>query len=206
MIFSIDPRTLDLRDQKFLQGEQITAIRESERHIYAIMSFHIHCGLDRHVKLNEIGSGFELREIFQSQNVTDIDVSDFAIAENSYILVGGIRTFMPTALVRESMTLEQLKHLPFSDPFSPSFWEKNDQHTSAFVLVIDKNAKRLADRSFPDVLNRYISNVIAVSSDQFVAVGSALGDRGWAIGFSLTDRLKDAARAASTGSATRSPH
>jgi hypothetical protein len=83
-----------------------------------------------------------------------------------------------------------------------SLWEGREEHESALVLVVAKNGAELADRIFPDPRSRRIASVIQNSSDHFVAVGNALGDRGWALGFHLTAQLKDAARAAYNGNVT----
>jgi hypothetical protein len=98
-------------------------------------------------------------------------------------------------LAQEKMTLEQL-----TDWWSDSFWEKGDEHKSAFILVVAKDGTMLGDRVFPDLRSRRISNVTEEPPGQFIAVGNAFGDRGWALSFGLTHRLKDAARAASKGS------
>jgi CHAT domain-containing protein len=206
LLFSIDPRTFELRDQKIVQGEQIIALRESDGHLYAAFRYHIHCKLDTYVKLVELAPDFQMTQVFQSQNVNSIDVTDLAVAKEYFVLVGGIRTFLPTTLVKESPTLEQLKNYQAPDVWSESFWEKTDEHTSAIVLIVGKDGVILGSRLFPDVLYRRLSNVIEQSSDHFVAVGSAFGDRGWAIGFTPADSLLHTARPLSNGSAVQTYH
>jgi hypothetical protein len=43
---------------------------------------------------------------------------------------------------------------------------------------------------FPDPRNRSISTLSVEISDRFIAVGSALGDRGWIVGLRLGDALR----------------
>ena len=197
LLLSIDLRTLDLRDQRIIQNEQVIAIRQSDGHLYAVFGYHINCKLNRYVRLVELKSEFQLITIFDSHNVNSIDVTDLVITKKYFVLVGDIRIFLPTTVVQKPMTIEQLKEYA-PDLWRKSFWEEGEEHASAFVLVVSSDGVKLGDRVFADVLNRRISNVMEEPSGKFVAVGDALGDRGWAVGFSLTDRLIDTVRAVST--------
>ena len=206
LLLSIDPRSFDLRDQKIVQGEQIIAMRESDRHLYAVFRYHTNCRLETHDKLVELAPDFQMTQIFQSQTVNSIDLIDLAITKDYFVLVGGIETSVPSTLVKETMTLEQLKNYQAPDPLSQSFWEKAESHTSAIVLIVGRDGAILGNRVFPDVLNRRIASVIEESSDHFVAVGSAFGDRGWAIGFTLAMSLRKGAKTPSDGSAMQTYH
>jgi hypothetical protein len=132
----------------------------------------------------EIQPGFELKTIFEATNVNSIIVGDFEVTRDHFILVGGIGTFLPTALTREIASFEDvLKSL--GDHSDESIWEKGEERNSAFVLVLGRDGATFADRIFFDTRFRRIKNLVAEGGDRFIAAGSALGDRGWLIAFSL---------------------
>jgi hypothetical protein len=106
-------------------------------------------------------------------------VVDFVVTPDRFVLVGVIRTFLPTALTRETMSVQAI------DPWDDSFLEKLDERASAFILVLAKDGAALSDRVFPDTRNRSMSNVVSEPSGRFVAVGSAFGDHGWVMSFNL---------------------
>jgi hypothetical protein len=195
-LFSINPHTLDVQDQKIIQ-DKLLAMRAFNGHLYAAIGFLVQCGLNKHVRLVELRADLKPSLIFQSQNVNSIDVTDLAVTDEYFILVGAIDTFLPITLLPKRLSLEQV-----TDLWSESFWEMREEQQSALVLVVAKNGTKLGDRIFPDPRSRRIASVIQNSSDHFVAVGNALGDRGWALAFHLTAQLKDAARAAYNGHVT----
>ena len=136
------------------------------------------------LELVELGPQFELKSIFQTNNVNSINVRDFIITPDAFVLVGGVRTFLPTALTRETISFEKIIE---QNVWADSFWERSEDHENATVLVIRKDGTLLADRVFPDLLNRSISDVVEITDNSFLAVGSAFGDRGWVISFSLRE-------------------
>jgi hypothetical protein len=109
-------------------------------------------------------------------------------------LTPGPSTLILTLVSEQGATIRQRRY-----PISIGF-------VSYAVLIVGKDGVILGSRLFPDVLYRRLSNVIEQSSDHFVAVGSAFGDRGWAIGFTPADSLLHTARPLSNGSAVQTYH
>ena len=69
-----------------------------------------------------------------------------------------------------------------------SIWDTSEERPSALILVLDKQGKILGDRVFPDARSRRIFKIVEVAHGRFMGVGSALGERGWLLGFRLGDR------------------
>jgi hypothetical protein len=138
------------------------------------------CRAEKIARLLELGPSFEQTAIFESKNVNSLEIWDLQIrADGSILLVGGTRTFLPTALSVEIMGLDQLRNYKGSDPWDEAFWEKTEQHSVAFALVVGSDGKILADRVFPDPRSRGISMLAGGATDHFMAVGSAFGSRAW---------------------------
>jgi hypothetical protein len=178
-LFSIDIATLDVQFQRTIENTAVASVRENNERLYAAVAFNPGCGLDRNIRLAEIQAGFELKTIFERKPANTIEVGDFVVTPDRFILVGVFRAFLPTALTRETMGVQAI------DPWDDSLLEKVEERTSAFILVLAKDGTVIGDRVFPDTRHRSLSNVVAEASGRFVAVGSALGDRGWVISFDL---------------------
>ncbi len=54
------------------------------------------------------------------------------------------------------------------------------------ILVLGTDGAVVADRVFPDLENRSLSDIAAMGRNHFIAVGSAIGDRGWVVAFSVS--------------------
>jgi CHAT domain-containing protein len=185
VLLSIETKSLQLQSEKLQEGDTTVSIRQRDGRLYTAANFGINCSVEKNIKLSELGPKLELKSIFQTNSVNGINAGDLIITPDRFVLVGGIQTFLPTASTREIMSLEELKNYQVSDPWSDFFWEKNEAHSSAFVLVIRKDGTPLADQVFPDLRNRNISNIVEIEPNHFLGVGSAFGDRGWVIIFTL---------------------
>ena len=181
-LFSINVQTLNVLVQKTIQDTRIVAMRQTDGHLNAALQFRSNCGLARSARLVEIEPGFELKTIFETTgknakfetngNVNSLDVTDLEVTADKFVLVGRIWIAWPTTATRETIT------------GSPdAWWEKHQEHASAFVLIIGKDGAILGDRVFIDMSSRSLSSVVAQTSDRFIAVGQAFGDRGWVLAF-----------------------
>jgi hypothetical protein len=123
----------------------------------------------------------ESKTIFQTSNVNSIEITDFEITPEHFVLVGRMRTFLPASSTRLSLKFDELKDKQWGD----SFWENNEDQLSALVLVVDRNGALVSDRVFSGGATRAIQNVVALDSSHFVAAGSTFSERGWTVSFSL---------------------
>jgi hypothetical protein len=187
-LFSIGIGSLELQSTKLLEGDKIVSIHQRDGHLYAAISFGTNCHFEKNIRLVEIGPQFALRSIFQTSNVNSTDIRDFIITPEHFVLVGGIRTFLPTAVTRETVSFEKIIE---QNPWDDSFWEKSEDHENAFVLIIKKDGTQLADLVLPDLRNRSIVSVASTTPNHFTAVGSAFGDRGWVVAFSLRKPVRN---------------
>ena len=186
-LLSIGVESLELQSKKILEGDQVVSIRQYDGHVYGAINFATNCRLETNIRLVEIGPQFELKTIFQTNNVNSVDVKDVMITADNYLLVGGVQIFLPTALQNKTITLEELKQYTAPNVWDDSFWEKNAAHSGAFVIALRKDGTLVADRVFPDLRYRSISNVAQMAPNHFLAVGNAFGDRGWIFAFSLPE-------------------
>ena len=194
-IFEVNARSLDLNTRRTIQNISIVSLKLQDERLYAAGSIVTNCQVIKRASFVELSPGYELRTIFESNNVNSLEVHDLQIIKGRIVLLAGTtRTFLPTALTVEVKSLEQLKNYKV-DPWDVSSWEKSEDNPAAFVLVLNRDGAVLADRVFPDLLNRSISMLAIRASDRLIAVGSAFGDRGWIVGLRLGDQLMQAARA-----------
>jgi hypothetical protein len=180
-LLSVDLETLDLRDQRLIEDDEFVSMRRRDDHLYAAVRFRTNCKLDTNVKLVEITNNLEPRTIFQTNNVNSVEVTDFEITPENFVLVGRMRTFLPASSTRLSFKLEDMSNKRWSD----SFWENNEDQMSALVLVVAANGSVLSDRVFSGVATRAIQNIVALDSSHFVTAGSTFNERGWIMSFSL---------------------
>jgi CHAT domain-containing protein len=180
-LFSIDQRTLDVVLQRVINDGAITAIRQVDGRLYAAMGFTPNCRIERSARLVQIGSDLNIMTIFETSSINGIEITDLEITPDYFLMVGKISIFLPTSLIRKTISPQQLNEMMWDD----SIWEISEDRINAFVLVVGKDGNVLTDRVFHDVRNRSISRVAKQASDRFIAVGGALGDRGWIITFSV---------------------
>jgi hypothetical protein len=186
VLLSIDLETLDLRAQRIVEDEQFISMRQRDGRLYAAARFSTNCSLDTNVRLVEIMENLESKTIFQTSNVNSVEVTDFEIAPEHFILVGRVRTFLPASSTKLSLKFEELKDKQWGD----SFWENNEVQLSALVLVVGRNGAFVSDRVFSGGATRAIQNVVALDALHFVAAGSTFSERGWIMSFGL-QRPKD---------------
>ena len=193
VLLSIDPGTLDLRTQKIIENDQVVSMRQRDGHLYAAVNFSTNCSLNTNIKLVEISPAFELRTIFETRNVNSLEVTDLVATSEHFVLVGKLHTFLPTSSTRETLNTEKLA----ADVWNDSFWERNEDQLSAFVLVVAADGSYVSDRVFSGVAHRAISSLIALESGSFVAAGETFSARGWIMSFSLYETragLRDGVR------------
>jgi hypothetical protein len=186
IILSIDPETLEVRQRSVIPAAKITRLKTKDGDVFASMSFTKNCQYEKNVRLVKLDEEFEPRTLFESNSVNDLEIRDFAVTDLKFVLVGRLATFLPSILANETMTVEQLKNYNV-DLFDDSIWEKSDSIGNAAVIVLARDGSRRADRIFPDNRNRSLSAVVMRDPSHIVAVGSALGDRGWTVGITLRD-------------------
>jgi CHAT domain len=192
-ILEIDPQSLEVRAQKVVPDVAVESVKLNDGHLFAAGSFSVECRLETRIRYAELTPGLDLKTIYESNNVNSLEVQDLEITSDGTVLLGGVtRTFLPTALTVAIMTLEQLNDDKIHNIWEESFWETTEQHAAAFVLALSKDGTVLGDRVFPDLRSRNISTLAAESSDRFLAVGGAFGDRGWAAGLKLGSHLRQA--------------
>jgi CHAT domain-containing protein len=182
VVFSIRPDDLRLQEQRELPDVSVVALRRRDDRVYAALSFTANCRLDRAFRLVELDPEFGLKSIVEVNNVNNLDIQDFAIAGNHFIVVGRIQVFLPTALTKEILGLERILD---RKPWDETKWETGDARWNGFILVVRRDGTPVADRVFADPRQRNLSSLASLGANRFAAAGSAFGDRGWAIGFTV---------------------
>jgi hypothetical protein len=186
MILRIDLESLQIISQKLVPDTRIVSLRHSDNGLYAAATFSTNCHVEKQSRLAGIDvETLEVHDLFHTNNVNGIDVTDFALTEEGFVLVGRIETLLPSALTKDIMTPEQLNALSHPNPWDPSIWEQREERASAFALLINRDGSTVADRIYSDVRHRSLCCIMAVDSNRFVTVGNAFGDPAWAMIFSI---------------------
>jgi hypothetical protein len=180
VLLSIDLETLDLQKQVTIENDQFVSLRQRDGHLFAATRFRTNCSVDTNSRIVQILENFATKTIFQTARVNSVEVTDFEIAQDKFVLVGRARTFLPASSTRLSVDIEKL-----GDRWGETFWENNEDQMSAMVLVISKDGAFISDRVFSGVATRAIQNVVSLDSVRFVAAGSSFGERGWIMSFRL---------------------
>jgi CHAT domain-containing protein/tetratricopeptide (TPR) repeat protein len=179
-ILEIDPRSLDVKADKLLENISVVSLIIKDGHVLAAGQFTSECRSEKRVKVIEMNASYDASVMFQSASINSVEVLDIKAAENGIILLSGIvRTFLPTALMATTMSIEELRNYKGVDPWSESFWDSGEKRGAAFVLALDSHGSVLGDRVFADPRDRSIRALVHETSDRWLAVGSAFGDRGW---------------------------
>ncbi|WP_038973288.1 CHAT domain-containing protein [Bradyrhizobium genomosp. III] len=181
VLLSIELETLDLRKQAIIENEEFVSLRQHEGQLFALTRFHSNCRIDTNSKIVEVLENFGTRSIFQTNSVNSVEATDFEIAQDKFILVGRMRTFLPASSTRLPVNVEEIGARLWSD----AFWENNEDQLSAIVLIISRSGALVSDRVFSGVATRAIQNVVNLDSLSFVAAGSSFGERGWIMSFEL---------------------
>jgi hypothetical protein len=187
ILLSINPNSLEVQAQKTLDNSEVAVLRMDGDRLYAASSLRANCSVQKNISLSELDANLEPKPLFQTKNVNNLEVGDFLINSEKFIVVGDLKTFLPSALTVKMMSLDELSSYKGEDKLGESFWEKQEEVGNGFVLVVGKNGMPLADKVFPDQLNKHISSIIQMGDNHYVAVGSAAGDRGWTFWFRLND-------------------
>lgn len=108
ILLSIGIKSLELQSEKMLEGDQVVTIHKRDGHLYAAISFSAHCRLEKNIRLAELGPNFELKSIFLTNNVNSVVVRDFIVTPDNFVLVGGVQTFLPTAITKEIISFEKI--------------------------------------------------------------------------------------------------
>ena len=181
------PNDLELRKQQVFDHAHVRALRRDGDSLYAAIGIETNCSLSETLRLAELDLRLELKSIYQSDYVNSLDVKDFWITQDKFVLVGQLRRFLPSVLVRQSRGFDSLAHSLLGD----DIWEMGDERRSAFVLIIRKDGALVADRVLSDDTHRVLASIVSVDTDHFVAGRSAFGDLGWLIGFKLGKRAEE---------------
>jgi hypothetical protein len=87
--FEIDVRSLDIITRKNIDDASIVSLTFNDGHLYAASNVVINCGLNKRASFGELDSHFELKTIFQSDNVNSLEVHDFEITSDGVVLLAG---------------------------------------------------------------------------------------------------------------------
>jgi CHAT domain-containing protein len=190
LLLSIDPNTGAVAQQANVAGGGIlTRLKEAGGKLYGSVNVSNDCRFETNVRLIEIGRDFATRTIFESDNVNSVEISDFAVTGQAFVLAGRIHSFLPFVLANRTLSPEELRHFQVPN-FDDSFWDKNDNVANALVMVVGQDGKLQGDRVFHDIRNRSFSRLISDTPGDFIAAGSTSGDHGWVAGLRLADRWR----------------
>jgi CHAT domain-containing protein len=187
-VIAIDDNSLDVREQRSSHDGWVTAIGLFDGQIYAVSNFSRNCRVAKNLRLSALDNTLTFHTIYESNIINNVEVHDFEATPDHFILVGMVQSFTPTALTTKIMTPEQLQ-THTADIWRDSFWEQNEEHLAAFILVLGSDGVPREDRVFADPLARTLARIAAESDHRFLAAGSALGGRGWLVGFSIGDEM-----------------
>jgi hypothetical protein len=187
VIIALDKKSLDVLEQKDIEDTTIAALQMLDGQLYAASNHTENCKTAKHIRISTVDDRLILRTLYESKNVNNLEAFDFVATPGGFILVGSVESFAPTAVTTRNMTLEELRNYK-PDPWAgDSIWEQDEEHPGAFILVVGRDGLPKSDRVFVDLRSRRLSSIVPDVDDRFVAVGNALGDRGWIINFRLGD-------------------
>jgi CHAT domain-containing protein len=187
LILSIDEDSLDLRERRRLRDSSVAALRFFDGRVYAASNFLRDCRLTKSVRLSVLDGDLKPHSIYESANANGLEVFDFEVTPDRFILVGITATFAPTAVTTKTVTQTQLRNSNIFDPSNDSIWERTEERPGAFILEVGRDGAPQGDRVFLDLRSRRLVSIQADSDNRFVAAGSALGEQGWLVGFSIGD-------------------
>jgi CHAT domain-containing protein len=185
-IFEVDQEAMDVKVRKVLQDLSIVVMTATDNHIFAAGNFKANCRVEERIRVAELSNALEPTTIFESNNVNTLKVHDMkATAEGTFLLGGLTGIFLPTAPTFALAPTSQ-PGSPQFDPWSESAWEI-EWRAAAFVLVLNRNGVVLGDKVILDARGRSVSTLLPGSEGQYVAFGSAFGDRGWVAGIRINE-------------------
>jgi hypothetical protein len=188
-ILEVNPETLDLAANKVLENLSIVALNAAGTSILAAGQFTSDCRLEKRIRIVELNVNYEPKTIFESSNINSIEVRDLETTAGGNLLLGGrVWTFLPTALTFSLPPASQIGSSQF-DPWSESFWDSNEQRPAAFILMMSRDGDVFGDKVIADLRGRGIAAMLPGPNGEYVAFGSAFGDRGWIAGIRLPERI-----------------
>jgi CHAT domain-containing protein len=182
VIIALDKKSLDLLERKEIEGAAVAGLQTLDGHLYAASNYTENCV--KNIRISAVDDQLTLHSLFESKSVDDFEVYDFVATPDHFILVGSIYSFAPTT-VTSNMTLEELRNRRRSDPFGESTQELGEIRQGAFILVVGRDGSPQGDRVFVDARRRFLGRIVQASDDRFIAIGSALWQRGWIVDFSV---------------------
>lgn len=180
VLVSIDAVTLELRLQRIIPDDRLVSLRRRDGHLYAAADVAYHCRVETTVKLLEISPEFDIKKLFETNNVNSLEVSDFEVAQDYFVLVGRLMTFMP-----DTVTPSPIEPAKFVDDWKDSFWEHFEVERSMFIMVVAADGTLRYDRVFPGAARNAVSNLVAAGPDHFTIAGATVGERGWVMSFGV---------------------
>ena len=155
--------------------------------LYALSDYTENCWTPKNIRISAVDDGLALHTLYESKNANSLEAYDFIATPRRFILVGSVRSFAPTAVTTKNMTLEELRNYKPkpSDYWAESIWESGEDRQGAFILVVGRDGLPQSDRVFVDLRSRRLARIVPDADDRFIAVGSALGGRGWIVDFSI---------------------
>ena len=180
-LLSIGTGDFRLKAHRVLLDIAVRTLRTDERRLYASAAVGPNCRSYGSVTIAEINADLEFRPMYELKGINSLEPSDFVTTDESFIVVGRLRTSVATSATRD----EARNGSPRRSHWGENQWEAGEERYSAFILVIGKDGTLLADRVFADPRSRWLTKLVMLSPHRFVAVGSAFGDRGLVLGFSL---------------------
>jgi hypothetical protein len=187
VLLKLDATSLQEKQRVQLGDTSIAAIRQDNVQRYTAYDINSNCNVEKSVKVGILTDTLDIEPLFDMQNTNNVHLGDFIVQPSYFVLTGRAQTFLPTALTRDALSPEEFSTGKWFNPWDESFWEKNDEQGSAFVMVVRKDGRKVADRVFSDMRNRYIAGITAVGPGRYVAAGQAFGDRGWALGLKIDE-------------------
>jgi hypothetical protein len=172
---NIDIDSLDIRSTADTRGRVAKAIKAHNDRLYVALSTSHDCRLQHGVEVAEVDSQLSLQTVLKYEGVNDIVLWDFAALQNLLIVTGSVRVQLPTTLLRAIIPVGKIS------AGDPVFWEQGEERSNGFILADTLDGTPVADRVFPDLLNRSINRIVATEPDKILGVGAALGDRGWIV-------------------------
>jgi hypothetical protein len=181
-LLRVDPGTLALTDLKLITDVTIRGMRSHDKHTFAVLNRRNNCRLSTSIELVKVYADLTLEPLFKSNGANSIEAHDIETTPDGFVIVGTTHTFLPSELAQKTEDFQAILH---RDPWADDIWEKNEESAGAFVLALTRKGEIVDDLVFPDMRFRGFSRVVARPGPHFIGVGGALGDHGWAAGFSL---------------------
>jgi CHAT domain-containing protein len=181
-LVSVDLETLAIKKQVTHEGAgRLTRLTGAESAIYATIVFKSNCRLESSARVVEIKPDLKTTKIFELEFINSLEVTDFIVGSDQFVLVGGLQTFLPSVLAREIKSADEYTIPDLGDE---SIWD-NETIGNAVIIVVNRDGKVEADKVINDTRSRRLYRLASIGSGHFIANGSALGDRGWIAEFTL---------------------